>query len=86
MGIPLVGFFHQYFGDKFRMEDVEVKNISASLSYPRGPFVPCALIASNDDRSMITLNDGVYVKAWSLQLPEQVPVTEKLTSVFIKIY
>jgi len=72
-------FFRQNFGDKFRLEDVDVKNKSAFLPYPRGSFDPCLLIASNDERSTVVLPGGVYARAWSMQLPGE------LTSVFVKV-
>jgi len=78
-GYPYWVFFRQNFGDKFRMEDVDVKNMSASLSYPNGDFQPCLLIASNDARTVITLDSGVYARAWFMELPQS------LTSIFIKV-
>jgi len=71
--------FRQNFGDHFRIEDVGVGNKSALLAFPSGPFNPCALIATNDNRTEIALSSGVYARVWSMQLPDD------LTSVFIKV-
>jgi len=76
MGYPWWILLRQNLGNKFRMEDVEIKNKSASLSYLKGPFDPCALIALNDKRTIITLSNSVYVRVWFMQLPDS------MTSIF----
>ncbi|MBF0491054.1 MAG: glycosyltransferase family 39 protein [Candidatus Omnitrophica bacterium] len=78
MEYPWWVLLRQTYGNQFRYENVDVTNRSASLSYPKGLFDPCVLIASGDDRQVIDLSTGVYVRVWSMDLPQG------LTSVFIK--
>ncbi len=63
-------FFHQVYGNRFRLEHVAVNNLTAPLSYPQGAFFPCALIASRDTRTVIPLGRDVYVRVWGTDLPE----------------
>jgi hypothetical protein len=71
-GYPWWVLFRQQFGDHFRLEDVEVKNETASLHYPKGAFEPCGLIATNDERPTIVLPGmGTYARAGFLQLREE---------------
>jgi hypothetical protein len=78
-GYPWWVLFHQAYGYQYRLEDVEIKNRSASLNYPRGSFDPCMLITSNDQRTVIDLPSGMYMRAWFMELPQG------LTSVFVKV-
>ncbi len=71
--------FSRKYGKDFRMEHVLVNNPTAKLNYPRGTFTPCALIASEDQRTSITLPQGKYVRVWYAALPKA------LTSVFLKV-
>ena len=47
-----------------RIESVLVDNASADLNYPRGEFVPEAIIAINDDRASVKWGNNIYRSVW----------------------
>jgi 4-amino-4-deoxy-L-arabinose transferase-like glycosyltransferase len=48
-----------------RIESIFVSNASSTLKYPRGDFVPDAIIALNDDRPWVSLGNNMYQVVWS---------------------
>lgn len=60
---PLWPLLQKKFQDKLRIEHVACDNVSCSLAYPRGTFLPCAIITdSPDQRETITVNNRPFLK------------------------
>jgi hypothetical protein len=68
----------EYKGQPFRLEHVEVKNLTSRLNYPQGQFIPCALLSTEGLRNPIVLPEGVYAPVWTAE------VRQGRTALYIK--
>lgn len=60
---PLWPLLQKKFQNKLRLEHVACDNASCTLAYPRGAFLPCAIITdSPDQRETISVNNQTFLK------------------------
>lgn len=50
-----------------RMEHIHISNPTAGLTYPRGPFFPCAVVSHKlENPPVLAIPEGLFFKTWSL--------------------